>query len=188
MFNIEKEIKDNLPYFNDKEPDLGHKNRFAKRLNESLVSKPKRYRTQLVFKVAAALLLLITTSLLIKTLVFNNDIEKLTITQIEYSDELYQVQNYYDELALLSFNKIDEFAKSDEEAQKLKNITQRRMDKLDANLAMIEKEYVKNPQCEKLKAAIVVNKKKKVEVVNNIVEQLNNAQQGYHVGSMFTNY
>jgi len=38
----------------------------------------------------------------------------------------------------LGFNKIDEFAKSKEEAQKLKNMTQRKLDKLDANLAMIE--------------------------------------------------
>lgn len=188
MFDIEKKIKENLPYFNDHEPDHGHKARFANRLNKGSNSKPKQFKIQLLFKIAAAVLVLIATSLLIKTVIFNNDIDKLSITQIEYSDELYQVQTYYDELALLGFNKIDEFAKSKEEAQKLKNMTQRKLDKLDANLAMIEKEYVKNPQCDKLKAAIVNNKKMKVEVVNNIVEQLDNAQQGYHVGSMFTNY
>jgi hypothetical protein len=62
------------------------------------------------------------------------------------------------------------------------------MEKLDASLAMIEKEYVKNPQCDRLKAAIVSNKKMKVKIVDNIVEQLDNAQRGYHAGSMFTNY
>lgn len=45
-----------------------------------------------------------------------------------------------------------------------------------------------NKKHEKLKAAIVINKKMKVEVVDNIVEQLDFAQRGYHAGSMFTNY
>ena len=189
MFDVEKKIKENLPYFNDQEPDEGHKARFADRLNDSSAARPKKIKLQSYAKIAAAFLLLIATSyLILKTVNFKNDRENLYITQIEYSNELNQVQTYYDELSIARLNQIDELAISKEEADRLKNKAQYEMEKLDANLAMIEKEYVKNPQCDRLKAAIVSNKKMKVKVVDNIVEQLDNAQRGYHAGSMFTNY
>ncbi len=60
----------------------------------------------------------------------------------------------------LSLNTIDEYVNSEEEGKRVMAIAKRRMDKLDANLARIEKEYVKNPQNERLKAAIVINKMK----------------------------
>ncbi len=71
---------------------------------------------------------------------------------------------------------------------KLKEMAIKKMDKLDANLAIIEKDYMKNPQCEKLKEAIINNKKKKIEVIDNIVEQASNARRGYHVGEMFDKF
>ena len=189
MFDVENKIKDNLAYFNDNEPDQGHKARFASRLSDNSNVGAKKIRIQLFFKIAATFLLLIATSyLILKTVNSNIEVEKQLITQIEYSDDLKQVQSYYDELSMIGLNQIDDLAQSEDEAQKLKTITQKKFNKLDANLAMIEKEYVKNPQCDKLKAAIVNNKKMKVEVVNSIIEQLDNAQQGYHAGSMYTNY
>jgi len=189
MFDVEKKVKDNLAYFNNNEPDQGHKARFASRLSDTSKVGAKKIRIQLLFKIAAAFLLLIATSyFILKTVTQNMKVEKQLITQIEYSDDLNKVQAYYDELSKIGLNQIDELAQSEGEAQKLKTITQKKFNKLDANLAMIEKEYVKNPQCDKLKAAIVNNKKMKVEVVNNVIEQLDKAQQGYHAGSMYTNY
>ncbi|MFK5856729.1 MAG: hypothetical protein QM503_11405 [Bacteroidota bacterium] len=186
---MENKIKENLAYFYDNEPDDGHEARFASKLNKRLVSKPKKYNLSVIIKIAAALLLLVTTSYLIMETVNNTDLQdEMYVSQIVYSQELNKVQSYYDELTIVRLNRIYELAPSEEEAEKLKIKALKRMDKLDANLAKIEKEYVKNPQCEKLKAAIVNNKKMKVEVVNNIVEQLDNAQQGYHAGSMFTNF
>ncbi len=189
MFDIEKEIKSNLAYFNDSEPDEGHKARFASKLNDRFDSNPKKIALPIYLKIAVALLALVATSYMILKTTNNSDLrEEMYVTQIVYSQELMQVQSYYDELSLSRLNQIDELANSTEEAQRLKNKAIKKMEKLDANLAKIEKEYVKNPQCDKLKAAIVNNKKMKVKVVDNIVEQLDNAQQGYHAGSMYTNF
>jgi len=189
MFKVEEKIKDNLAYFNNQEPDEGHQERFASRLNNNTSAKPKRVNIQMISKVAAAVLILIATSfLLLKVIDMKVGNERTEITQIEYTDDFKKVQAYYDEISVERLDKIDELATSEEEADRLKKTAIKKMDKLDANLAMIEKEYVKNPQCEKLKAAIVSNKKMKVEIVDNIVEQLDYAQQGYHAGSMFTNY
>jgi|TARA_B100001971_G_C18245192_1_gene573735 hypothetical protein len=189
MFDIENRIKENLAFFNDREPDEGHKARFASRLSDSNIAKPKKITIQSFIMIAAALLLLIATSyLILRTVSVGNKNEIHSVTDIVYPQELIKVQNYYDELSVSRLNQIDNHAKSEEEAQKIKVKAQKKMDKLDANLAMIEKEYMKNPQSERLKAAIVVNKKMKAEVAENIVEQLGNAQLGYHAGSMFTNY
>ena len=189
MFDIDNKIKDNLAYFNDKEPDEGHEARFASKLNNKLIAKPRKVRISQIIKIAAALLVLVTASYMIFETINNSDLrEEMYVTQIVYSQELMQVQSYYDELSLSRLNQIDELANSIEEAQRLKSKAIKKMDKLDANLAKIEKEYVKNPQCDKLKAAIVNNKKMKVEVVDNIVEQLDNAQRGYHAGSIYTNF
>lgn len=189
MFDIENKIKENLAFFNDKEPDAGHKARFASRLSEGSTAKPKKIAIQSFVKIAAALLLLITASyFILKTVNIKNSSEVRYVTDIVYPPELIKVQNYYDDLSLSNINQIEEHAKSAEEAHRIKVKAQKKMDKLDANLAMIEKEYMKNPQSERLKAAIVVNKKMKAEVTENIIEQLDNAQRGYHAGSMFTNY
>lgn len=189
MFDIENEIKDNLAYFNDKEPDEKHQARFANRLKGNISANPKKISIQSIFSIAAACLLLIATSyLILETLDLKNSNDQLYVTDIIYTPELENVQDYYDDMSVSELNKIDEYVKSDEEGQRVKTIAQKRMDKLDANLAKIEKEYMKNPQNERLKAAIVVNKKMKAQVAKNIVEKLDNAQKGYHAGSMFTNY
>ena len=188
MHDIEKKITDNLPYFNDIEPEQGHKARFTDKLNQNL-PVTKKVQLSMYLKIAAAILLLIATSYIILKYESKNSLrDEQYIAKIEYSNELYKVQSYYDELSLSRLTQIDELASSVEEAQRLKSKAIKKMEKLDANLAKIEKEYVKNPQCDKLKAAIVNNKKMKVKVVDNIVEQLDNVQRGYHAGSMYTNF
>ena len=189
MFDIESKIKENLAFFNNQEPDEGHKARFASRLTGDTSTKRKKITTQSFIMIAAACILLIASSyLILNTINIENSGKVRYVTDIVYPQELNKVQDYYDELSVSHISEIDKHAKSDKEAERIKVKAQKKMDKLDANLAMIEKENMKHPQNEKLKAAIVVNKKMKAEVAENIVEQLDNAQKGYHAGSMFTNY
>jgi hypothetical protein len=189
MHDVEKKILDNLAYFNDNEPDSDHMARFASKLDKRSDSSSKKIVIPLFIKIAATLLVLVTASYMIFNAINNTDLRgEMYVTEIVYSQELSSVQTYYDDLSTIRLERIDELALSDEQAKKLKGIAIKKMEKLDANLAKIEKEYVKNPQCDKLKAAIVNNKKMKVKVVDNIVEQLDNVQQGYHAGSMYTNF
>lgn len=188
MHSIEKKIKNNLDYFNTHYPDKNHTTRFEEKLNLRLNPKSKNKNYSLLLKVAAIFLLLISISLLL----INNNSDKLReemyITQIEYSPDFSLVQDYYDEISIEQLNKIEELAVSTDEATRLKLNAQKQMKKLDANLAKIEKEYIKNPQCKKLKAAIINNKRMKATVADNIVEQLNKVQHEYYVGTMYTNF
>ncbi len=189
MYDIEKKIKDNLAFFEDREPEDGHRDRFIAKLSKGSVKKSLRFYIYSTMKIAAVFLVLLVSSYyVVKIATSSGEREDILITKIEYSEDFTQIQNYYDELSNLRMLKIDEYAQNDTEAMRLKEEVINKMERLDANLAMIEKEYVKNPQSEALKEAIISNKKMKVEVVNNVVEQMNYAQRGYHAGSMYTNY
>lgn len=188
MSDIEKKILDNLAYFDDKEPDIGHRNRFVNKLTESGSNNKRKINFILVGKIAASLVILIAISFFIVNQTKNANSNNLYITQIELSDEILEMQAYYDQLSLTKLGGIDTIVSNEKEALRLKKIAQEKMDNLDANLAMIEKEYMKNPQCENLKQALINNKKKKVEVIDNIVEQASNAKRGYHVGTMFDKF
>lgn len=188
MYDIEQNIKENLAYFDDQEPDSGHRERFASKLNTGSSTRTKRFSLETSSKIAAVLVILITVSyLLIKQVDLDNH-DNLYITQIEYTDEMIKIQNYYDELSASSLDQIDGLAQNEDEAARLKSVAKKKMEKLDANLAMIEKEYMKNPQNKELKEAVINNKKMKAQVANNIVEQLDNAQRGYHAGGSYPNF
>lgn len=187
MIDIEKKIEDNLPYFNDQDPDQGHRDRFAARLTP-VSSKKRRINILTISKIAAVVVLLISVSYIFLKPNALITPEVFYVTQIEYPFDMVEVQTYYDNLSNTRLEEIDDLAQNENEAIRLKKMAQKKMEKLDANLSMIEKEYMKNPQSEELKEAIISNKKMKAEVVNNIVEQMNNAQRGYHAGSMYTNF
>ena len=188
MYKLEKKIIDNQPYFNDQEPDQGHRDRFAAKLSHGGRSKRRRITVYDFMKVAAVIVLLISVSyLLLKpTTIAENG--RLYITQIEIPEDMVQIQDYYEELSTAKFDEIDGLAQNEDEAKRVKAVAKKKMDKLDSKLAVIEKEYMKNPQSEELKEAIISNKKLKADVVNNIVEQMDKAQRGYHAGSMYTNF
>lgn len=189
MFDIEKKIKENLAFFNDSEPEKGHRGRFITRLSESDKSKKKiGVNFSLITKVAAIGLLVIALGFVLVNQLNTLKSENIMVTQIVYTDEFSEMQNYYDELSYSKLSEIDRIASNPDEAKRLKEKAEKKMEKLDASLSMIEKEYVKNPQCDKLKEAIIDNKKMKVKVVDNIVNQLANSQKGYHVGNEYLKF
>ena len=187
MSEFEKKIVSNLAFFNDQEPDEGHRDRFIQKLSQT-GTKKRTINFSLIGKVAAAVVILFAVGFIANNHFNDAKGDNVYITQIAYTEDMLEIQNYYDQLSLAKLDDIDAVANNEKEASRLKKKAQKKMDKLDANLAMIEKEYVKNPQCEKLKEAIINNKKKKVEVVDNIVDQVTNARKGYHVGTMFNDF
>jgi len=186
--DMEKTIKENLAYFHDQEPDEGHRDRFASKISSTRKAHKKWFSINMTSRIAAAIVILISVSYLILNHQNIVDNDELFITQIEFSDDMIRENKYFDELSSSRIDEIDGKAQSKEEATRLKAVAKKKMELLDANLAMIEKEYMKNPQNEMLKDAIANNKKMKAQVVNNIIEQLDNAQRGYHAGSNYPKF
>lgn len=184
MFDVEKEIKDNLAFFNDNAPEEDHELRFLQKLDSELHSnkvKPLMH----FWRYAAAVVLLLATSYTVM-FVMNYDDNRREITKIEYSNELKIVEDYYNSTYDYNLQKLNDVAVNEHQAGILKSKAEKEMKKLDANLAMIEKEYAENPDCDKLQAAIVNNKRKKAEVVETIVKHAGNVTVGYNAGEIFT--
>lgn len=175
MSFLDKKIKDNPGFFDDHKPPEGHRERFLDRLEKDGAVESRSAITFNWLRIAAIALVFVTASYL----VFRFSVSDISgavmrgVTQITFSDEIQNVFAYYDALTTKKVAEIDQVAINSEEAERVKAIARSQLEKIDANLAGIEKEYAKNPNNEMLKAALVNNKRKKAEVIDNILKQLN---------------
>lgn len=172
--NFEKKIQDNAGYFNSSEPDAGHLERFAAKLDNAAVRQHKvRFMSKLA-QAAAILLLLITVSFVAFQLLTakKSNIGEPGITTIQLPEELNEVLAYYDASSMVLLDSIMHYASDTTEGKRISNMVQNQFATLDANIAAIEKEYQKNPENQALSAALINNKRKKAEVVEQVVRQM----------------
>jgi len=129
-------------------------------------------------RIAAVAIILISGYFVIRNISFD-DIGNAVmdgVTEISLGTEIENVFAYYDALSQQKVDEIDELAPNKTEAARIKQIAQAQLQDLDANLAEIEKEYAKYPESKQLKAALVNNKRKKAEIMDNILKQLDEAK------------
>lgn len=179
--DFEKRMRENKSYFDSSQPDDGHLDRFIQKLNKASQDKRKE-RFMLIFsKVAAVSLLLLAISFVTYSLLSTKDIiaENSLVTNIQLPDELNQVLAYYDATSATLLDSIAQYAVDTTEGNKIKNMVQNQFSELDANIAAIEKEYQKNPENQALSAALINNKRKKAELVEQVVRQLDISNKGF---------
>ena len=180
MSKLEDRIRMNAGFFDDSEPSGGHTSRFMERLDKQNTARRITFR-QTALKIAATALILITASYFTFYLL-NKSKDKTSrqVTLIKLGDDLNEVFDYYDASSKLKAEEIEQFAANQEEAQRIQKQAGKQLDKLDAKLAAIEKEYMKNPGNKHLRAALVNTKRKKSEVMNQIVKHMEMAHSGYY--------
>jgi DNA mismatch repair ATPase MutS len=177
MSFLEKKILENKDFFDEQQLPEGHKNRFADRLNKARHQEMKEDRWPAIFKVAAILIILASGYFVLNHFSFDELGNTLIIevTEISFDSEIENVFNYYDAITQQKIERIDELAPNDSEAKKIKQYAEKQLQSLDANLAMIEKEYARHPENKQIKAALVNNKRKKSEILDNILTMLDDA-------------
>ena len=178
--DFEKKVRENPGFFNDSEPDEGHLARFASRLDAGSSKQRKAHFMFTFSKVAAIALLLIAVSFVAYTL-FNNKNKgagNAEITNIQLPEDLAEVLAYYDATSNSLLDSISHYATDTTEGKKIRSMVEGQFAALDANLAAIEKEYQKNPENQALSAAIINNKRKKAEVAEQVVRQLDLSNKG----------
>jgi hypothetical protein len=179
MSFLEKKIKDNPAFFDDQEPALGHKKRFVDKLDAVEVQEDGPARFANWMRIAAVAVVFVAASFF----VFKYSVEDLRgavmreVVQIDFSGDIENVFAYYESVTNTKILQIDQLAINDEQALEIKSIAEKQLENLDATLAEIEKEYAKNPDNPRLQAAMVNNKRKKAEVMDNILKQLGQANQ-----------
>jgi len=173
MSVFENKIKRNRSYFDNHEPEKGHEERFTKRLDALNGSKPKKEFSRIILRIAAGFILLLTAG----TLIFRSFIKEQAsqhsiVNTIDYSDSLENVMAYYDAVSIQKVKEIDKYVPDAKEAERLKKLAIDRLNDIDGSLASIEKELAKNPNDKNIKSALIYTKRKKVEVMDDILMQL----------------
>lgn len=180
MSIIEEKIRKNKEIFDSYEPNDGHFDRFQKKLSKLHPQKKTNIfvRTNVLLKVAAVFIILITVTFIIIN--YTNDNKQLIVTSnqedIVLPDELKEVKQYYTYLNQQKIEEIENLDVSDEEAEKLKQMAFNEMTELDADNKELEKEYIESNNNERLFSSIVTNYRLLTSVLDRIIDNINQIQ------------
>ncbi len=168
MSRFEEKIKSQKKEFDYREPGKEHLARFILKLEKDQESYHRRNTPWYYTRAAAAIIVLFAASYFLIDILVTRTSES-QVTTISYNDELTEVMNYYDQLSEAKLNEIENKTAGTGEETKFKQMAYGTIEDIDSKLAAIEKEYMKNPDNEMLKAALIQNRKKKAEVMQNIL-------------------
>lgn len=179
MSFLEKKIRDNAGFFDNRQPPEGHRQRFLEKLGNTEKVEEKSDRYINLFKIAAVavIFILISTVFFTRNNIMNNLTQRgsealLEVIKIEFSEELVNVFAYYDSQAEPRIDQIAELAPNEEQAALIRELAKDKMQNIDADMAAIEKEYMTNPGNKKLEAALINLKRQKAEIMETILNQL----------------
>ncbi len=189
MWKIEELIKDNKGQFETDEPQEGHQQRFLMRLEKQAAQQKKSVGMSMWYGVAASLVLLLSVVwLTLEPFKSSRASSVNKVTAIQISPELNQVLSYYNNQVEQEADELTANSKDNEHLTEINDAARLQMEKLDAQLMSIEKEYQKNPGNESVKAALVNTQRKKAEIVECLNDKSRMATQGYRVGEPFTQF
>ena len=170
MDNFEKHIRDHAAQFNERRAD---KDKMWAKISEELgQERPKVIPLwkRPLFRVAASVLLLMGLASFFGLAVLNSNVEK---TQYA-SKELMEIDMYYKDLVSYQVELVkNNQAISEENKAEFLSF----MDELDAEYEVLKKEMQKNLDNELVLEAIVSNYKKRIELIENLLHQLNESKK-----------
>ncbi|NDV42877.1 hypothetical protein [Flagellimonas sediminis] len=170
MDNFERHIRHNAGQFDGHKAD---KDKMWAKISEGLrQEKPKVIPLwkRPLFRVAASVLLLLGIASFFGLAVFNNSADK---TQYA-SKELMEIDMYYKDLVSYQVQLVkNNQALSEENKAEFLSF----MDELDTEYEVLKKEMQKNLDNEQVLEAIVGNYKKRIELIENLLHQLNESKK-----------
>jgi hypothetical protein len=176
MPKIEDIIKRNRVDFDDSEPETGHLDRFRAKLEASLPGGKEGWlqRYNIVLKIAAAVVLFIGVTAIIYTDSFSDMRNTLTakIYSTKLPQELVEVVQYYNVVTNKKMSQIDQIAVSKDEAMRVKEMAETELKSLDESKNDLEKEYANNPDNERILNALVLNQRKRAEILDKIINTM----------------
>ena len=171
MKNIDKIIQENRQSFDLHEPSEGHFERFEQKLAE--FNKEKRsFSFGYLIKAAAITILVVLSGLWIYDHTGNATHQGIALSEI--SQEYGEVEMYYTHLVNQKYNQIDEFQFMDSTQKVMLMHELNEMDSIYENLKM---DLTTNPNDQRVINAMIQHYQLKVEVMNQILNQLQHAQE-----------
>lgn len=185
MDRLEKTIKENRDVLDHAEPSAGHFDRFKSKLED----KRPRNRNWVTYLKAASIALLVTLSTL---WVYENMVKRPTaskgISLGEVSPEYREVEIYYTKMVESKYDEIDHFVFPEDSVQK--KILKKELSEMDRIYRNLQEELQDNPSNERLIHAMIDHYELKIDVMNQILEQLkqlNNFEQNHDTNHENTN-
>jgi hypothetical protein len=171
MKDIEKIVNEFKTVFDDAEPSEGHFERFESKLTE-FNHKKKSFTLGFALKAAAVAVLVVLSGLWVYDNVNTTRFNK-GIALSEISAEYGEVEMYYTHLVNEKYTEINNFAFPDSIQKQLLMYELNQMDSMYENL---KKDLTTNPSDQRVINAMIQHYQLKVDVMNQILNQLQQAQ------------
>lgn len=168
MKNLEHIIQENRSAFDLHEPSEGHFERFEQKLNRQH-KRNQRFTVSFVLKAAAVALLVTLSGLWVYEQVIPQKVMNNGIALHQISPEYNEVEMYYSTLVNQKFNEINSLKFSDD---KQKVILLNELNQMDSIYENLKKDLKINPTDERVINAMIQHYQLKVEVMNQILNQL----------------
>jgi hypothetical protein len=167
MKKLEEYIRKNRQQFDDAEPRSGHIDRFAARLKdfEAENEKPVLLRFSVLWRAAAAILLLITVSLLY------NRIDTPGHSQ-DLPAEIIEATHYYASLNHEKINTIGELAANKPESGEIVSLAKQEAETIESNSDELKKKYSETRD-DRIIDAIIANYRVLSELLDHMIHRLN---------------
>ncbi|TPN82078.1 hypothetical protein [Aquimarina algicola] len=173
MDDLEKYIIDNKNKFEEHNPDVSK----IWSAIESQLPDQKKYKIYNLawFKVAASILIIIGTFSIMSRINTIKTTQNQTNPIVQ--QELRDIDTYYKDLVAFQVKLVENNPKlQPEEKEKFLSF----MKELDIEHEILKQEMNKNLNNEYILEAIVNNYKKRIELIENLLEQINNSKKSYH--------
>jgi len=169
MDKLEKYIQDNRHEFDMQEPQEGHMDRFAQKLQAQDTQKPKVIQMKTfwqISKVASIIILVFISGLWVRDNVFSS---KETVLS-EISPEYKEVEYYYNTQINTRLVQIKETDVIEDKQQK--ELLLKELEEMDSIYTQLSQELEANPNDERVINAMISHYKLKLNVLNKILDQL----------------
>jgi len=177
MQGIEEIIRKNKEAFNKSEPSPDHFDTFREKLTHYHNINPESWydRFNIFLKIAAAIFIFVAITSLYYTNSFNfiRNVISDKIASVDLPTEVQDVIQYYNIITDKSFEKIDQLAVSNDEAQKIKEKAIVELKELEDNRSEMEQEYALNPNNERIVNALILNQRQRAIIMEKIINTLN---------------
>jgi hypothetical protein len=172
MDKLEQHIRSRKGEFDSFEPAEGHFDRFAGKLHPGRTSLFSRI--PYAVKVAAVLLLVAASSILIYEQVNQVHIKRDFAGLNDISREFSDIESYYTSLINEKYRAIDDFTSDNPEQNR---ILINELELMDNMFKSLQQDFQANPMDERIIHAMITHYELKLEIMGQILTQLENVQQ-----------
>ena len=168
MSVLEDKIRKNREHYDVHEPDNGHFDRFASRLDEEF-HQSDRKTLRINWRIAATIILI---AGLMGVLVFQYSSNSSNVQANQLSDELTQVMDHYDRLTDQRLNDINTCAASDEEAARIDAMARIQLEELEKDATVLQEELSKDESNDRVYGALVTNYRTRIKILDSIINKI----------------